>query len=105
MKNILLVSILLLLGSCKILHFSGKVKVDKEITGVCTSKKEPCVQTNKFIIMHGIGSQKSNYSKEIIGRLNDYTFGKNKYKYKISVLLVCPFYLKPSLPLCIKIFL
>lgn len=86
MKNILLLTTLFLLASCKIFRLPGRVKVDKEISGICTSKKDPCIQKNMFIIMHGIGSQKSDYSAKIISRLNDYTFGKNNYKCKTSVL-------------------
>lgn len=86
MKHILLLSFLLLLASCKIFRLPGRVKVDGEITGICTSKKNACTQKNNFIIMHGIGSQKSDYSEDLIRRLNDYKFGKNNYKYKIEVL-------------------
>jgi hypothetical protein len=86
MKTIFLLVTILLFTSCKILRFPGRVKVDNEISGVCSSKKDPCKQDNIFIIMHGIGSQKSDYSESIINRLNNYTYGKNNYKYEIEVL-------------------
>lgn len=69
------------LNSCKILR-SPRIKASSNIKGI-SSKNPQFHKSNQFIIIHGIGTQKNDYSEKLIRRLNNYQFGTNTYKYDI----------------------
>lgn len=80
-------------SSCKILR-PTRIKTDAEYMGIeklsCSDPSEKnCTETKgqKYILIHGIGSQHDAYSEKMIKRLSKYSFKKSKYQRKVYCLV------------------
>ncbi|MGV6861557.1 MAG: hypothetical protein ACWA41_07280 [Putridiphycobacter sp.] len=69
------------LNACKIFR-SPRIKSSGYIQGI-SAKYPKYYKSNQFLIIHGIGAQKNDYSEKLIRRLNNYHFGTNNYQYEI----------------------
>lgn len=79
-------------SSCKILR-PTRIKMNGEYDGIeqltCTNQtKKGCSESKgqKYLIIHGIGSQKDNYSLKMIQRISKYSFKGVKYKREFYCL-------------------
>ena len=74
------------LVSCKILH-SPRIKADEKFAGVNTMQQNDMREgTQKdfehYIIIHGIGEQEDDYSRKMIKRLSQFSYGKKNVRYR-----------------------